>query len=79
MPRNAQITRNIGIAPAAIFTTFLMTVVMMLAQSLAAQIGTTYFVSKKGSDGNPGTIVSPWLTIQHAANLVSAGATVERP
>lgn len=76
MPRNAQNLLNASIAPAAIFTIILMTVVPMLAQSLAGQIGTTYFVSKKGSDGNPGTIGSPWLTIQHAANTVSAGATV---
>jgi hypothetical protein len=33
-------------------------------------------VSTKGSDSNPGTIGAPWLTIQHAANSVSAGATV---
>ena len=51
-------------------------IVLMLAQSVAAQVGATYFVSKAGNDGNPGTIGSPWSTIQHAANSVSAGATV---
>ncbi|MFY9905101.1 MAG: hypothetical protein WAK62_08145, partial [Terriglobales bacterium] len=50
--------------------------VLMLAPSLAAQSGATYYVSTRGNDGNPGTIGSPWLTIQHAANTVSAGATV---
>jgi hypothetical protein len=50
--------------------------VLLLAQSLAGQIGATFFVSTKGSNSNPGTISSPWLTIQHAANSVSAGATV---
>jgi len=39
-------------------------------------MGTTYYVSKRGSDSNLGTIDSPWLTIQHAANTVKAGATV---
>ena len=63
--------RNVGMAYAAIFV-----IVLMLAQSLAGQIGAAYFVSKKGSDSNTGTISSPWLTIQHAANSVSAGATV---
>ena len=71
MSRNAPIMRNVGIAPASIFV-----IVLLLAQSLAGQIGATYFVSKKGSDSNPGTIGSPWLTIQHAANSVLAGATV---
>jgi hypothetical protein len=71
MPRNVSIMRNPSIARAVIFV-----VVVMLTQSLAGQIGATYYVSKKGSDGNPGTIGAPWLTIQHAANAVSAGATV---
>src|SRR5580658_11215953 len=64
-------TRIAGIAHATIFIIFL-----LLAPSLSGQIGATFFVSKKGSDSNPGTIGSPWLTIQHAANSVSAGATV---
>ncbi len=51
-------------------------VLLMLAQSLAGQVGATFFVSKAGNDSNPGTIAAPWLTIQHAANSVSAGATV---
>jgi len=71
MQRNLSITRNVGVAPAAILVG-----IMMLAPLLAGQIGATYFVSKKGSDSNPGTMHSPWLTIQHAANAVSAGATV---
>src|SRR5580658_3869200 len=76
MPHNVPVTRNANIASAAIFTVIAMAAVLMLAQSLAAQIGAAYFVSKKGSDSNPGTIGSPWLTIQHAANSVSAGGTV---
>jgi len=48
----------------------------MLAPSLAGQTGATYYVSTRGSDSNPGTIGSPWLTIQHAASSASAGATV---
>ncbi len=35
-----------------------------------------YYVSTSGSDTNPGTEASPWLTIQHAANTVPAGSTV---
>jgi len=40
------------------------------------QAGATYYVATTGSDSNPGTIGAPWLTIQHAANTVTAGATV---
>jgi len=36
---------------------------------------TTYYVSPSGSDSNPGTQVSPWLTIQKAANMMVAGDT----
>jgi hypothetical protein len=50
--------------------------ILMLAQSLIAQVGTTYYVSTTGSNSNPGTMNQPWLTIQHAADSVSAAATV---
>ena len=32
----------------------------------AAAIGNSYYVAKNGSDSNPGTLASPWLTITHA-------------
>jgi hypothetical protein len=38
--------------------------------------GTSYYVSPSGSDSNSGSSTAPWLTIQHAANSVSAGDTV---
>jgi uncharacterized protein YjdB len=38
--------------------------------------GNSYYVSPTGNDSNPGTITSPWLTIQHAASTVAAGSTV---
>jgi len=41
-----------------------------------AQSGSTFYVSKSGSDGNSGSFTAPWLTIQHAAKSVTAGATV---
>jgi hypothetical protein len=68
---NRSVSRKAGIAHALLFAVFL-----MMAESLAGQIGSTFYVSRKGSDKNPGTFSSPWLTIQHAANSVSAGATV---
>ena len=51
-------------------------VVMITSVSLFAQSGATYYVSTSGSDSNAGTYSSPWRTIQHAADFVSAGATV---
>ncbi|HEY6293891.1 MAG TPA: Ig-like domain repeat protein [Terriglobia bacterium] len=71
MKRDPSIMPNLGLAH-AVAVVFVLT----LAQSLAAQVGATYYVSKTGSNSNPGTIGAPWLTIQHAANSVSAGATV---
>ena len=41
-----------------------------------AQSGSTFYVSKSGKDTNSGSFTAPWLTIQHAANTVTAGATV---
>ena len=39
-------------------------------------IWSNLYVSKSGKDTNSGSYTAPWLTIQHAANSVSAGATV---
>src|SRR3984957_18784482 len=50
--------------------------VLLTANSLFAQSGASFYVSKTGSDGNSGSYTAPWLTIQHAATSVSAGATV---
>jgi len=50
--------------------------VVFLSTSLLAQSGATFYVSKSGKDTNSGSYTAPWLTIQHAANSVSAGATV---
>ena len=36
----------------------------------------SYYVSKTGADTNPGAEQQPWLTIQHAANVVTPGSTV---
>jgi hypothetical protein len=47
-----------------------------LAPSLFAQAGSTFYVSTSGSDSNSGSASAPWLTIQHAASTVTAGATV---
>jgi hypothetical protein len=71
MQPNGSIMRNAGLTHAAVWV-----FVLTLAESLAGQVGAHYYVSKRGCDRNPGTIEAPWLTIQHAANSVSAGATV---
>jgi len=39
--------------------------------------GATFFVSTTGNDANAGTSTAPWRTIQHAANTVHAGDTVQ--
>lgn len=50
--------------------------VVCAAVSSFAQSGASFYVSKSGKDTNPGSYTAPWLTIQHAANSVTAGATV---
>jgi hypothetical protein len=39
--------------------------------------GVTYYVSTTGNDANPGTLSAPWRTIQHGANSVHPGDTVQ--
>jgi len=49
---------------------------LLAAAALQSQVGATFYVSKSGLDTNSGSFTAPWLTIQHAANSVTAGATV---
>ena len=63
---------NTGTVLASLFA-----VVLTLAPFLAAQAGSTYYVSTSGSDSNPGTVGSPWLTIQHAASVAALMLTTE--
>ena len=71
MQSKVALLRNSAVVHAALFAS-----VLMLVPSLAGQAGATYYVSTTGKNSNPGTIGAPWLTIQHAANTVKAGATV---
>ena len=41
-----------------------------------AQANSSFYVSTTGNDSNPGTQTAPWRTIQHAADTVRAGGTV---
>ena len=40
------------------------------------QPNSSFYVSTTGNDSNPGTKTAPWRTIQHAADTVRAGSTV---
>ena len=40
------------------------------------QPNSSFYVSTTGDDSNPGTQTAPWRTIQHAADTVHAGSTV---
>jgi hypothetical protein len=52
-------------------------VVLFLCVSAAlGQTNAIFYVSTTGNDSNPGTQTAPWRTIQHAADTVRAGATV---
>ncbi len=58
------------------FQLFSLVLILFASISLFAQSGATFYVSTSGSDSNPGTYSQPWLTMQHAANTATAGATV---
>jgi hypothetical protein len=40
------------------------------------QSNSSFYVSTTGDDSNPGTQTAPWRTVQHAADTVRAGSTV---
>ncbi|HYM05047.1 MAG TPA: DUF1565 domain-containing protein, partial [Terriglobales bacterium] len=51
--------------------------VVLLFVSLAPTwAASEFYVSPRGDDSNPGTEKAPWRTIQHAADVATAGSTV---
>ena len=54
-------------------------VLLLIFVSYSAAWANIYYVSKShpnASNSNPGTLNLPWLTIQHAINMLRAGDTV---
>jgi Right handed beta helix region len=54
-------------------------VLLMLFVCVYAAFGqsnSSFYVSTTGGDSNPGTQAAPWRTVQHAADSVRAGSTV---
>jgi hypothetical protein len=58
------------------FAVFALVSIASISSISHAQAGSCFYVSKSGKDTNSGSFTAPWLTIQHAANSVTAGATV---
>jgi uncharacterized protein YjdB len=44
-----------------------------LPARMALSTGAIFYVAPNGSNSNPGTLASPWQTIQHALNTLQAG------
>jgi hypothetical protein len=56
---------------------FLSLVTLMVCVTAAfGQSNSSFYVSTTGNDSNPGTQAAPWRTVQHAADTVRAGSTV---
>ena len=49
---------------------------LLLSLSVSVAEAATYYVATTGDDSNPGTLASPWRTIQKAANTAVAGDIV---
>jgi hypothetical protein len=49
---------------------------LFLAFSIRISAQTQFYVSPAGNDGNTGTLMSPWKTIQHGLNNAIPGTTV---
>ena len=55
------------------FTTALVALLLLLGCGANAA---TYYVATNGSDSNSGTLIQPFKTVQHAANLAQPGDTI---
>ena len=54
-----------------------MKILIIILSLIAANLySSTYYVATNGNDNNPGTLQSPWKTIQHAANVLLPGDIV---
>ena len=48
----------------------------MCVSAAFGQTNSSFYVATTGNDLNPGTQTAPWRTVQHAADTVRAGSTV---
>jgi hypothetical protein len=51
-------------------------VLLVCVSGAFGQANSSFYVSTTGDDSNPGTQAAPWRTVQHAADKVRAGSTV---
>jgi hypothetical protein len=51
-------------------------ILFVCISSAFGQPNSSFYVSMTGDDSNPGTQTAPWRTVQHAADTVRAGSTV---
>ena len=49
---------------------------MACVPAALGQSNSSFYVATNGNDSNPGTEAAPWRTVQHAADTVRAGSTV---
>ncbi len=60
-------------------TCLVFSVLLIVGLFASSAWAATYYVNNQApsaSDANPGTLDAPWLTIQHAADMVTAGDTI---
>jgi len=67
-----------AVAALGVMSVKVSTLVMLLACVSVAygQSNSSFYVATTGDDSNPGTETAPWRTVQHAADTVRAGSTV---
>src|ERR1700728_503554 len=64
-------------APGAMSMRFSTLFILLTCISTAfGQTNSSFYVATTGNDSNPGTQSAPWRTVQHAADTVRAGSTV---
>jgi hypothetical protein len=61
----------------AIFLLAIMLLSSLFLMAVTPSLAATYVVSLTGSDGGSGSSADPWRTLQHAADSVAAGDTVQ--
>lgn len=69
--------RGLSLVPSGIPLSLLVAIVMAASSPLCIGAATYYVaLPPTGSDTNPGTLESPWATLQHAAGVIQPGDTV---
>ena len=72
--KSALSTVGRSLVAIAVFVSAALVAAVSYQMPASAAIQVTYYVAPNGNDANPGTITSPWRTLQRARDVVRTAA-----